>query len=121
MDPRFVSLRSKVESVLRPYAWQISVFGSYARGEATAQSDIDLLVALRPSEKRPPRGLFEGIRLEKELEIRLGCAVDLVTEQGLSPRIRSNVEIDRVVLYENVNRWGMSKDNQLLEIICPYP
>jgi len=102
MDTRFVSLRTKVEPVLRPYARRISVFGSYARGEATSQSDVDLLVALKPSEKRPPLGLFEVIRLEKELEIKLGCAVDLVTEEGLNPRIRLNVEKDRVVLYEEV-------------------
>jgi len=98
MDTRFISLRSQVEPLLRPYARRISVFGSFARGESTSQSDVDLLVALRPSEKRPPLGLFEVIRLEKELEIKLGCAVDLVTEEGLSPRIRSNVEKDRVIL-----------------------
>jgi hypothetical protein len=92
--------------VLKPYARRISVFGSYARGESTPQSDVDLLVALKPSEKRPPLGLFEVIRLEKELEKILGCAVDLVTEEGLSPRIRSNVEKDRVVLYEEVNFRG---------------
>ncbi len=102
MDIRFVNLRTKVEHLLRPYARRISVFGSYARGEATSQSDVDLLVALRPAEKRPPLGLFEIIRLEKELEIKLGCAVDLVTEDGLSPRIRSNVEKDRAVIYEEV-------------------
>jgi uncharacterized protein len=102
MDARFDSLITQVEPVLRPYARRISVFGSYARGEATSQSDVDLLVALKPSEKRPPLGLFEVIRLEKELGIKLGRAVDLVTEEGLNPRIRSNVEKDRVVLYEEV-------------------
>ncbi len=102
MDTRFVSLRTKVEPPLRPYARRISVFGSYARGESTSQSDVDLLVALKPSEKRPPLGLFEVIRLEKELEKKLGCAVDLVTEDGLSPRLKSNVEKDRVILYEEV-------------------
>ena len=102
MDTRFISLRLKVEPLLKPFAWRISVFGSYARGESTSQSDVDLLVALKPSEKRPAFGLFEMIRLEKELENKLGCAVDLVTEEGLSPRIRSNVERDRVVIYEEV-------------------
>ena len=102
MDPRFVSLRTRVEPVLKPYARRISVFGSYARGESTPQSDVDLLVALKPSEKRPPLGLFEVIRLERELEKELGCTVDLVTEEGLSPRIRSNVEKDKVLLYEEI-------------------
>jgi predicted nucleotidyltransferase len=102
MDARFLYLRTKVEPLLRPFARKISVFGSFARGESTPQSDVDLLVALKPSDKRPPLGLFEVIRLERELENELGCAVDLVTEEGLSPRIRSNVETDRVVLYEEV-------------------
>ncbi|MFH1907460.1 MAG: nucleotidyltransferase family protein [Chloroflexota bacterium] len=102
MNTRFVDLRTKIEPLLKPYARRISVFGSYARGESTPQSDVDLLVALKPSEKRPPFGLFEMIRLERELEKKLGRSVDLVTEEGLSPRIRPNVEKDKVVLYEEV-------------------
>ena len=61
---------------------------------------MDLLVALKPAGNRPSLGLFQVIRLERELEKRLGCEVDLVTEEGLSPRVRSNVEKERVVLYE---------------------
>jgi predicted nucleotidyltransferase len=106
MDIRFVNPCSKVEPLLRPYARRISVSGSYARGEATSQSDVDLLVALRPAGKRPPLGLFEVIRLEKELEIKSGCAVDLVTEEELSPRFLSNDEKDRAVPYEEVNCLG---------------
>ncbi len=100
MNTRFVELRSKVEPLLKPYARRISVFGSFARGEADSRSDVDLLVALKPAGKRPPLGLFEVIRLERELGMKLGCAVDLVTEEGLSPRVRSNIEKDKVVLYE---------------------
>lgn len=102
MDARFSDLRMKVAPVLRPYARRISVFGSYARGDATEQSDIDLLVALRPAERRPPLGLFGVIRLEKELEQKLGRSVDLVTEEGISPRIKTSVEREKVVLYEEI-------------------
>ena len=97
---RFAELRSKVTPLLRPYARRISVFGSYARGEQTPESDIDLLVKLKPSEQRPPLGLFEVIRLERELQKELGREVELVTEEGISSRIKSKVERDRVVLYE---------------------
>jgi uncharacterized protein len=100
MNAQFSDLLIKVEPLLSPYAKRISVFGSYARGEATAQSDIDLLVALKSAEKRPPFGLFEVIRVEKELELALGRAVELVTEDGLSPRIAQSVERDKVILYE---------------------
>jgi predicted nucleotidyltransferase len=98
MDNRFVSLRSRVEALLRPYIRRISLFGPFARGESTSQSDVDLSVTLRPSEKWSALGLFEVVWLEKELEIKLGCAVDLVTEAGLSSRIRLDIEKDRVVL-----------------------
>jgi predicted nucleotidyltransferase len=97
---KFADLRAKITPLLRPYVKRISVFGSYARGEQTPESDIDLLVALKPSEQRPPLGLFEIIWLEQELKIRLGHDVDLITEDGISFRIKSNVEKDRVVLYE---------------------
>lgn len=100
MNAQFTDLRMKVEPLLKPYMRRISVFGSFARGEATPESDIDLLVSLRPSEKRPPFGLFEMIRMERELENAVGQPVDLVTEEGLNPRIKPNVEKDRVVLYE---------------------
>ena len=97
---RFDELSSKVTPLLQPYVRRISVFGSYARGEMTGDSDIDLLVDLKPSEMRPVLGLFEFIRLEHELEEKLGCDVDLITEEGLNPRRKPNIEKDRVVLYE---------------------
>lgn len=97
---RFAELSSKVTPLLQPYVKRISVFGSFARGETTSDSDIDLLVDLKPSETRPILGLFEFIRLEHELEERLGCDVDLITEEGLNPRRKPNIEKDRVVLYE---------------------
>jgi hypothetical protein len=102
-NPRFASLGQKVTPLLKPYVKRISVFGSYARGEETAQSDIDLLVALKPPHLRPALGLFEVIRLEQELKKELGREVDLVTEEGLNPRRKPYIEKDRVVLYEEQN------------------
>lgn len=43
-------------TALRPYASRIELFGSEARGEAQAHSDIDVLVKLRLEEERPPLG-----------------------------------------------------------------
>lgn len=100
---RFAQLERKVTPLLKPYVKRISVFGSYARGEDTAESDIDLLVALKPSHLRPALGLFEVIRLEQELKKKLGREVDLVTEEGLNPRRKPYIEKDRVVLYEEQN------------------
>jgi len=97
---RFTNLRNTVTPLLRPYARRISVFGSFARGDRTANGDIDLLIALKSSDKRPALGLFEFIRLEQELEQKLGCDVDLVTEEGLNLHRKFGIEKDRVVLYE---------------------
>ena len=97
---RFANLRNTVTPLLRPYARRISVFGSFARGNQTVNSDIDLLIALKASDKRPVLGLFEFIRLEQELERRLGCEVDLVTQEGLNLHRKLSIEKDRVVLYE---------------------
>ena len=97
---RFADLRDKVMPLLKPYVKRISLFGSYARGEETIGSDIDLLIALKPSDKRPVLGLFEFIRLEQELKEKLGHEVDLVTEEGMNPRRKTYIEKDRVVLYE---------------------
>ena len=97
---RFAELKLKVTPLLKPYVKRISVFGSFARGDATIDSDIDLLVDLKPSELRPVLGLFEFIKLEQELEKQLGCEVDLITEEGLNQRRKPRIEKDRVVLYE---------------------
>ena len=100
MYERFLELVKIVTPVLKPYVRRVSVFGSYARFEETRDSDIDLLIELRPQEQRPKMGLFVVIRLENELKNRLGRKIDLITENGISPRIKGSIEKDRVVLYE---------------------
>lgn len=62
------------------------LFGSAARGELTAESDIDLLV-----EFASPVSLFEFARLRRHLEEWLGRPVDLVTREALKPRLRERI------------------------------
>jgi predicted nucleotidyltransferase len=64
----------------------LSIFGSVARDEANAGSDVDLLV-----EFSKPIGLFQFIELQQRLEELLGCKVDLGTPRSLKPRIREHV------------------------------
>jgi uncharacterized protein len=75
-----------LEIARRHGASRVRVFGSYARGQQTENSDLDLLVVLDPQ-----RDLFDLVDLRSELESRLGCRVDVVTENGLSPYIRAGV------------------------------
>jgi predicted nucleotidyltransferase len=64
----------------------LAVFGSVARGEAAASSDIDVLV-----EFDRPVGLFEFIRLKYYLEELTGCRVDLVTPDAIRPAMRAGI------------------------------
>jgi len=72
----------------------LAVFGSLARGEATEQSDIDLLVKFSKG-----KGLLALVRLERLLSETLGRKVDLLTEAAISPYIRDNILKDLQVLY----------------------
>lgn len=73
----------------------IGVFGSVARGEATEQSDLDLLVRFS---KR--KSLLAHVALERQLSEALGRKVDLLTEAALSPYLRERILGDLRVLYE---------------------
>jgi len=74
-------------------AHNVRLFGSVARREARSDSDVDVLVDLEPD-----RSLFDLGGLLMELQDLLGCKVDVVTEQGLRPRIRERVLRDAVPL-----------------------
>src|SRR5437660_8273693 len=93
-------LRTKREDILRIAknygAYNVRVFGSVARGEADAESDIDLLVNMEPS-----RSLLDLGGLLMDLQDLLGCKVDVVTEDGLRDRIRERVLREAVSLPEN--------------------
>jgi hypothetical protein len=89
-----MSITDVIVTALRPYASRIELFGP----EARADSDIDVLVALRPEEERPPLGL-RWFELEAELSERIGRPVQIVTERALSRHIRPLIASDRTVLY----------------------
>ena len=70
----------------RYHAGEVRVFGSVVRGDSTENSDVDFLIT-------PRRGcsLFDLGGLLEDLQELLGCRVDLVTEDGLKPRLREQV------------------------------
>jgi predicted nucleotidyltransferase len=74
-------------------ARNVRVFGSVARGESDAGSDVDFLVDLEPG-----RSLFDLSGLLIDLEAVLQAEVDVVTERGLRPRIRDRVLQEAVPL-----------------------
>ena len=83
------------QPVLR--AW---LFGSYARGEATADSDVDILVEFDHSS---PIGLFAYARMWRELKECLGRDVDLVEEGTLKPFAVDSANRDKKLVYERAS------------------
>jgi uncharacterized protein len=72
-------------------AGNVRVFGSVARGDADAASDIDFLVDFEPG-----RSLLDLAALLVDLEDLLGHPVDVVTEPGLKAWIRQRVLAEAV-------------------------
>jgi uncharacterized protein len=75
---------------------ELSLFGSAARGEMRPESDIDLLVEFLPDAEV---SLIEHAGLMLDLARLLGRKVDLVSKNGLKPRIRSSVLADAQLIY----------------------
>ncbi len=65
---------------------KIAIFGSTARGENSAKSDIDIIVELEK-----PIGFFAFIELENYLQKILGKKVDLTTRNSLKPAIKKSI------------------------------
>ena len=68
------------------------LFGSFARDEAREDSDVDLLV-----EFSRPIGMFEFVRLQRELGERIGRKVELVTRAALKPQLRDRTLAEAVL------------------------
>jgi predicted nucleotidyltransferase len=86
--------RTEIERTARQFgASNIRVFGSVARGEASPDSDVDLLVDMERG-----RGLLALAGLELALESLLGSDVDVTTPGGLRPRARQAVLVEAVPL-----------------------
>jgi uncharacterized protein len=71
----------------------IRVFGSFARGDENASSDIDLLVELDPK-----RSLLDIIALKYDIQDLTGRKVDVVTTKGVSPYLAEQILKEAVSL-----------------------
>lgn len=77
-------------------AERIFLFGSFARGEAASDSDIDLRI-----DKGRIRGLFALSGLHLDLEKRLGRKVDLLTSDSLDEEFLEHIRPEEVLLYDH--------------------
>jgi uncharacterized protein len=96
MNLRFMleQKREKILEIAAQYgAYDLRIFGSVARGEDDEMSDIDILVNMEPG-----RSLMDLGGFLYDLQNLLGSKVDVVTENGLRPRIRETILNEAVPL-----------------------
>ena len=100
-------MNNQLINVIRAYfatqpvlkAW---LFGSYARGEQTPDSDVDILVVFDEENGRKV-SLLRHIGIALGLEDLLGKKVDLITEGTLLPFAKETADKDKVLIYERVS------------------
>ncbi|MFI0435630.1 MAG: nucleotidyltransferase family protein [Parachlamydiaceae bacterium] len=89
------TIKKKVLPILKRHAVErAAIFGSFARGEAKANSDVDLLIEYKSKDK----SLFDLVDLKSELEETLKRKVDLVTYDSIYWRLREQVLAEQVVI-----------------------
>jgi uncharacterized protein len=74
---------------------RLRVFGSFARGEETESSDLDLIADFSRR-----KSLIDLVRIEREFADRFGRSVDLLTEASLSPYLRERILQEARLVYE---------------------
>ena len=75
---------------------RLSLFGSTARGDEAAESDVDLAVELDDS---AGIDLFRFAAISEQVTRILGAPVDLVIEPARNPRFQAQIERDRLRVY----------------------
>ena len=89
-------IREKSVPIAQKYGVKrLGLFGSYARGEASDESDLDFLI-----DTGKLHGLIQYFGFVYDLEDTFGCHVDVITD-GIEDRdFLNRIKHDEVVLYE---------------------
>ncbi len=96
--------RDDVISVLRQHRNELqrhgvahaALFGSLARGEADAESDIDILIDLDPER---PIGVFDYVGLKQYIESLFDERVDVVSREGIKSFAKAGALADAVYAF----------------------
>ncbi|MHB8126576.1 MAG: nucleotidyltransferase family protein [Desulfitobacteriaceae bacterium] len=88
-------IKTIVEPIARKYSVErIYLFGSYARGNITENSDVDLRV-----DKGSLKGMFALCGLYTEIEEALQMKVDILTTGSLDNDFLHEIQKEEVLLY----------------------
>lgn len=90
-------IKEKIIPIAQEYGVErVSLFGSYARGEANEDSDVDFYI-----EKGQIRNLIDYIGFVNDLEDNLNCHVDVITTGIEDKSFLELIKKEGVLLYEN--------------------
>ncbi len=88
-------IKKKAVPILKRHAVKhAAIFGSFARGAAKANSDVDILIEYKTHDK----SLFDLVNLKCELEETLGRKVDIVTYDSIYWRLRDKILAEQVII-----------------------
>lgn len=95
-DQVLATLRIHEQELRRRGVLHAGLFGSVARGEATSESDIDLLIEIEPEASV---GVFEYVGITQYLEDLFSYRVDVVNRGSLKPLVRPSAERDALYAF----------------------
>lgn len=88
-------IKTIVTPIAEKYSFkEVYLFGSYARGEATEKSDIDLVINFSESIT-----LFTYAEIIEELETLFGKKVDVVSHSSAGPRLLYQIIDEEILMY----------------------
>lgn len=95
-DQVIATLREHEAELRQEGVLRLSLFGSIARGDAEAESDVDLAAEFDPAAKMD---LIRLVALERRLTETLGRPVEILPEPIENRRLQANVERDRLIAF----------------------
>ncbi|MDY0151917.1 MAG: nucleotidyltransferase family protein [Candidatus Cloacimonas sp.] len=95
-DSRLKKVYKAIEPFIEEFGIsQIRIFGSYARGEETPQSDIDIIVDIGKQ-----IGIYQFIGLKQDIEATLNKNIDLFKPNTLEAFIKDQILAEAITIYE---------------------
>jgi predicted nucleotidyltransferase len=95
-DTAIAKLKENADAVRALGATSLYLYGSTARDEATADSDVDVFIEY---DRDTRFTLLDLVCIQQELEERLGTKVDIAIREGLHPMLRKRIEGDAIRIF----------------------